>query len=62
MVEETDSDVTEADQSPQLDYQSTETIINPVLNSSHSALMNILKQLYKFDSSEQKSGIWRQPS
>lgn len=62
MVEETYSDVTEADQSPQLDYQSTETIINPVLNSSHRALMNILKQLYKFDSSEQKSGIWRQPS
>lgn len=62
MVEETYSDVTEADQSPQLDYQSTETIINPVLNSSHRALVNILKQLYKFDSSEQKSGIWRQPS
>lgn len=57
MVEETYSDVTEVDQSPQLNYQSTETIINPVFNSSNRAVMNILKQLYKFDSSEQKTGI-----
>lgn len=39
-VEETYSAVTEEDHPPQLDYKSTETIINPAFNSSHGAVIN----------------------
>lgn len=42
MVEETYSEVTEEDHPPQLDYKSTETIINLALNSSYRAVINII--------------------